>query len=57
MIRGLLNFNQDIKSRVVQNNKIFYHEGDGLSDKVHYGYKTIFAYYYEYHIGKNIDYT
>jgi hypothetical protein len=56
MIRGLANFNKDQKSRCVVNNRIFYREGDGLSDKVHFGYKTIFAYYFEHHIGKNIDY-
>ncbi len=36
------------------NGKIFYKQGDGLSDKIHYGYRTIFAYYHQYYINKKI---
>lgn len=57
MIRGLTNFNKDEANRSVINNKIYYREGDGLSDKVHYGYKTIFAYYYEHTVTKLINFS
>lgn len=55
MIRGLINFNKDRNERTVKDNRIFYKEGDGLSSKVHFGYRTIFAYYYEYNEAKTID--
>lgn len=44
MIRDLFNFKNDTYS--VIKDKIYYKEGDGLSDKIHYGYRTIFAYYH-----------
>ena len=39
----------------VHNNKIMYKDQDGLSEKISYGYKTIFAYMYEYYERKTIS--
>jgi hypothetical protein len=47
MIRDLCNFRND--SYTVVDGRIHYKEGDGLSDKIHYGYRTIYSYYYEYY--------
>jgi hypothetical protein len=44
MIRDLSNYKND--TYTVVDGKIFYKEGDGLSDKIHYGYRTIWAYYH-----------
>ena len=52
MVRGVGSYQQD--TYTVMNGKIYYKEGDGLSDKIHYGYRTIFAYYHQYHINKKI---
>lgn len=38
----------------VINEKIFYKEGDGLSDKIHYGYRTMWAYYHEFYKTKRV---
>lgn len=35
--------------------RIFYKEGDGLSDKIHYGYRTIWAYYHEHYLNNSIS--
>ncbi len=53
MIRDLLSFKEDKYSLI--DGKIFYKEGDGLSDKTHYGYKTVFSYYNEYYELKRIS--
>ena len=44
MIRGLAKYQTDVYT--VLNGKIYYKEGDGLSDKIHFGYRTIFSYYH-----------
>lgn len=49
MINGVRNYNHEYQ---VINNKIAYKDQDGYSDKISYGYKTVFAYLYEY--GRNV---
>jgi hypothetical protein len=53
MIRDLLNYKDDVYSLV--DGKIYYKEGDGLSDKIHYGYRTIWAYYHEYYKNQRVS--
>ncbi len=44
MIRDLISYKNDIYAFI--NGKIYYKEGDGLSDKVRYGYRTIYSYFH-----------
>ncbi len=44
MLVDVKNFKHDY---LVQNDKIVYTEQDGVSSNIVYGYKTLFAYYYE----------
>ncbi len=44
MMAGALNYKHDY---LVVEKKIMYKDGDLLSDKVNYGYKTVFAYFHE----------
>jgi hypothetical protein len=53
MVRGIVSYH--VESYTLLSGKIFYKEGDGLSDKVHYGYRTIFAYYHEHYINKSVS--
>ena len=53
MIRDLLSYKDDVYSLV--DGKIYYKEGDGLSDKIHYGYRTIWAYYHEYYKNQRVS--
>jgi hypothetical protein len=50
MIKGLQNFKAD--HYTIIGGKIYYKEGDGLTDKVRYGYKTIFSYFYRNEVTK-----
>jgi hypothetical protein len=50
MIRDLLSYKDDVYSVIKDQDQIFYQEGDGLSHKIHYGYRTIFAYFHECYI-------
>lgn len=43
MINGMKNYNHEYQ---VLNGKIAYKDQDGYTDKISYGYKTVFAYYY-----------
>jgi hypothetical protein len=43
MIRSVKNWKHDY---LIEKDKIAYKLQDGISDKINYGYKTIFAYYY-----------
>lgn len=47
MINGARNHRHDYQ---VLDGKIAYKDQDGYSNKISYGYKTIFAYFYEYFI-------
>ncbi len=42
MIRDLQNFDKD--DYVLLHGTVFYKEGDGLTDKIRYGYRTLFTY-------------
>jgi hypothetical protein len=53
MVRGIISYQVD--PYTLLDGKIYYKEGDGLSDKIHYGYRTIFAYYHEYYINKSVS--
>jgi hypothetical protein len=53
MIRDLTGYKNDVYT--VQNGKIYYKEGDGLSDKIHYGYRTIWAYFHENRINNKVS--
>jgi hypothetical protein len=55
MIRDLSLYQNDVYNVNKTNQKIYYQEGDGESDKVHYGYKTIWAYFHECRINKKIN--
>jgi len=48
MVADVKNFHHDY---LVHNDKIAYKEQDGISYKIAYGYKTLFAYYHEYQEG------
>jgi hypothetical protein len=50
MIKGLQNFKAD--HYTIIGGKIYYKEGDGLTDKVRHGYKTIFSYFYRNEVTK-----
>ena len=52
MLLGAKNYKHDY---LVYNNKIMYNDQDGISDKISYGYKTIFAYMYEHYEKKQIS--
>ena len=45
MLVDLTNFRHDY---IVHNDRIAYKEQDGISCNITYGYKTLFAYYYEH---------
>jgi len=53
MIRDLAAYKNDVYT--VSNGKIYYKEGDGLSDKIHYGYRTIWAYFHEHYVNKKVS--
>ena len=53
MIRDLVSYKND--AYTVQNGRIYYKEGDGLSDKIHYGYRTIWAYFHENRINNKVS--
>lgn len=55
MVRDLKTYKDD--SYTLENGRIFYKAGDSLTDKIHYGYRTIFSYYHEYYINKSITET
>jgi hypothetical protein len=44
MVRDLNNYKDDVYTLL--DGKIFYKSGDSLTDKIHYGYRTIFNYYH-----------
>lgn len=44
MIRDLGTYKDDVYTLL--NGRIYYKQGDGLSDKIHYGYRTIWAYFH-----------
>jgi hypothetical protein len=43
MISGALNYKHDY---LIINKRIAYKDGDSISFKVNYGYKTVFAYFH-----------
>lgn len=53
MIRDLNSYKND--QYKVQNGKIYYKEADGISDEIHYGYRTIWAYFHESKINKKVS--
>lgn len=53
MMRDLAGYQNDVYTLI--NGKIYYKEGDGLSDKIRYGYRTLFSYLHEYEINKQIN--
>ncbi len=53
MVRDLNTYKDDVYTLI--EGKIFYKSGDSLTDKIHYGYRTIFSYYHEYKINKRIN--
>lgn len=53
MVRDLNTYMDDVYTLI--DGKIFYQSGDSLTDKIHYGYRTIFSYYHEYYISKRIQ--
>lgn len=53
MVRDLKSYKEDVYTLI--DGKIFYKSGDSLTDKVHYGYRTIFSYYHEHFISKRIN--
>jgi hypothetical protein len=55
MIRDLINYKTDVYT--LMNKRIYYKEGDGLSDKIKYGYRTIFSYFHEYEVKKQINFS
>ena len=54
MILGARHFNHNY---LVHNNKIMYKDKNGISSEINYGFKTLFAYMYEYYEGKRISET
>ena len=54
MVRDIQSYTSDIYSLI--DGKIYYKEGDGLSNKIHYGYRTIFSYYHEHYINKQVSF-
>ncbi len=54
MVRDLNTYKND--SYTWKEGKILYKSGDSLTDKIHYGYRTIFSYYHEKHIN-NRDFS
>ncbi len=46
MVRDLGTYKDDVYNVNQINQKIYYKEGDGESDKIHYGYRTIWAYFH-----------
>jgi len=46
MVQDLLTYKLD--NYELKNKKIFYKSGDSSTDKIHYGYRTIWSYYIEY---------
>lgn len=55
IIKGLLSYKNDKYTIKEGDDKIYYKQGDGLSNIIHHGYKTIFSYYYECKVTKRID--
>ncbi len=45
MVRDLNTYKDD--KYMWSDGKIFYKSGDSITDKIHYGYRTIFSYYHE----------
>lgn len=41
IVRDLQNYEQD--SFILLNGRIYYKEGDGITDKIRYGYRTLFT--------------
>ena len=54
MIIGVKNHNH---SYFVQNDKIMYKDQDGISDKISYGFKTIYAHMHEHYNKRQISET
>ena len=52
MIIGAKNYKHNY---LVHDNKIMYQDQDGISDKISYGFKTIFASMYEYYVKRQIS--
>ncbi len=53
MVRDLNTYKDDVYTLI--DGRIFYKSGDSLTDKIHYGYRTIFSYYHEYKINNRIN--
>lgn len=53
MMKDLAIYKNDIYTLI--DGVIYYKEGDGLSDKIRYGYRTLFSYLHEYEINKQIN--
>ena len=54
MIIGVRNYKHDY---LVHNDKIVYKDQDGISDKISYGFKTIYAHMHEHFNKKQISET
>ncbi len=55
MIRDFISYSKDVYNVNPTNERIYYKEGDGQSDKIHYGYRTIWAYFHECRINKKVS--
>ena len=57
MVRDLLSYKDDIYNVNPINQKIYYKDGDTESDKIHYGYRTIWSYFHECRNNKKVSET
>jgi hypothetical protein len=55
MIRGVIDYKSDSNTYTVIDGSIYYKEEDGLSNKVNFGYRTVFSYFHEYDITKRVN--
>jgi hypothetical protein len=55
MVRDLASYKDDVYNVSPINQKIYYKEGDGESDKIHFGYRTIWAYFHECRNNKKVS--
>lgn len=53
MVRDLGNYKEEVYSLI--DGEIYYKTGDSLTNKIHYGYRTVFNYYHEFYINKRIS--
>lgn len=52
MVRDLGNYKDDVYTLI--EGQIYYKSGDSLTNKIHYGYRTVFNYYHEFYVNKRI---